>query len=265
MITLLRRLRRSLIESGSARKYLLYAIGEILLVMIGILLALQVNNWNEDRAMGNKVKTQLQNLSLALKEDIRMLNFHKDANERRFYSWQHILQFSGKDTVLLSSLPGNNDKRGTWKGPKPLRKNGDFINVGIQDLSWAFAPPPLNASAINEMKSTGLFSEISDEKLKGEINRFYFILELTLGEINSKMSYELAQELSRHLRNQYGISTFDTSDTDSVLLAIGNDKSAHVMLRDLINSAHNQYQGLVLLVKRAEELLVRIESEISNN
>lgn len=38
-----------MIESRSARKYLLYAIGEILLVMIGILLALQVNNWNQKR------------------------------------------------------------------------------------------------------------------------------------------------------------------------------------------------------------------------
>lgn len=49
MLTFLRNIRRSFIESGSARKYLLYAIGEVLLVMIGILLALQINNWNEWR------------------------------------------------------------------------------------------------------------------------------------------------------------------------------------------------------------------------
>ncbi len=49
MLSFLRKIRKSLIESGLARKYLLYAIGEILLVMIGILLALQVNNWNEER------------------------------------------------------------------------------------------------------------------------------------------------------------------------------------------------------------------------
>ena len=34
---------------GAARKYILYATGEVLLVMIGILLALQVNNWNDER------------------------------------------------------------------------------------------------------------------------------------------------------------------------------------------------------------------------
>lgn len=49
MLTFLRKIRKSLIESGSTRKYMLYAIGEIALVVIGILIALQINNWNEDR------------------------------------------------------------------------------------------------------------------------------------------------------------------------------------------------------------------------
>lgn len=49
MLALLRNIRRSLLSSGSTRKYLLYAIGEIALVVIGILIALQINNWNEER------------------------------------------------------------------------------------------------------------------------------------------------------------------------------------------------------------------------
>ena len=40
MLTFLRKIRRTLIESGSARKYLLYATGEIILVVIGIPIAL---------------------------------------------------------------------------------------------------------------------------------------------------------------------------------------------------------------------------------
>ena len=49
MLTFLRKIRRSLIESGTTRKYLLYAMGEIALVVIGILIALQINKWNEQR------------------------------------------------------------------------------------------------------------------------------------------------------------------------------------------------------------------------
>ena len=49
MIQFFRRIRQKLITEGRMSKYLIYALGEIALVMIGILLALQVNNWNEKK------------------------------------------------------------------------------------------------------------------------------------------------------------------------------------------------------------------------
>jgi hypothetical protein len=49
MINLFRKVRQKLINENSLSRYVLYATGEILLVVIGILIALQVNNWNEDR------------------------------------------------------------------------------------------------------------------------------------------------------------------------------------------------------------------------
>ena len=59
MLGFLRRLRRSLIEEGRLRKYLVYAVGEVFLVMIGILLALQVNNWNQQLSIYQKQKDYL--------------------------------------------------------------------------------------------------------------------------------------------------------------------------------------------------------------
>tara|TARA_B100000497_G_C7695677_1_gene424750 strand:- start:231 stop:434 length:204 start_codon:yes stop_codon:yes gene_type:complete len=62
MLTFLRKIRKSLIESGSSRKYLLYAVGEIALVVIGILIALQINNWNEfrkDRKVENDILREI--------------------------------------------------------------------------------------------------------------------------------------------------------------------------------------------------------------
>ena len=62
MLTFLRKVRRSLIESGSTQKYILYAIGEIALVVIGILIALQINNWNEwkkDRILEGEILNDL--------------------------------------------------------------------------------------------------------------------------------------------------------------------------------------------------------------
>ena len=65
MISFFRQLRHRLLTQNRFSRYLLYAIGEILLVMIGILLALQVNNWNEERIERKKERFYLN----ALKEE----------------------------------------------------------------------------------------------------------------------------------------------------------------------------------------------------
>ena len=49
MIKFFRRFRRQFLSQNKLSKYMLYAVGEIVLVVIGILIALQLNNWNEER------------------------------------------------------------------------------------------------------------------------------------------------------------------------------------------------------------------------
>lgn len=64
MIKFFRKIRYNLLSENKTGKYLRYALGEILLVMIGILLALQVNNWNEnrkDRKLEKELLSTLQN------------------------------------------------------------------------------------------------------------------------------------------------------------------------------------------------------------
>ena len=51
MIKFFRHIRKNLIERGKTGKYFKYAIGEIILVVIGILIALQINNWNEEKKL----------------------------------------------------------------------------------------------------------------------------------------------------------------------------------------------------------------------
>lgn len=53
MIRLFRNIRRSLLVNIKATKYVLYTLGEILFVVIGILIALQVNDWNLNSTPGN--------------------------------------------------------------------------------------------------------------------------------------------------------------------------------------------------------------------
>lgn len=88
MLRFFRRIRKGLLESGASRKYILYAMGEVLLVMVGILLALQVNNWNEwkkDRAREKEILNELlltveQNL-MAMEEDVqRRMNWNRSSD-----------------------------------------------------------------------------------------------------------------------------------------------------------------------------------------
>jgi hypothetical protein len=72
MLHFFRRIRQKLLANNQMKKYMLYAIGEIALVMIGILLALQINNWNEERT--NRIEES--EVLTDLKEDM-LLNIKK--------------------------------------------------------------------------------------------------------------------------------------------------------------------------------------------
>ena len=70
MIKFFRKIRQNLLSEGKTVKYLKYAVGEIVLVMIGILLALQVNNWNENRKLDNRRQEYYSQLLDDLNSDI---------------------------------------------------------------------------------------------------------------------------------------------------------------------------------------------------
>ena len=57
----------------------MYAVGEIFLVMIGILLALQVNNWNQNRIRANEALEILQTLKVGLETDLADLNYNENS------------------------------------------------------------------------------------------------------------------------------------------------------------------------------------------
>lgn len=73
MIKFFRRIRKNLLSEGKTGKYLKYAIGEIILVVIGILIALQINNWNQERIEHKEAKVLLSNLSSDIEENIKNL------------------------------------------------------------------------------------------------------------------------------------------------------------------------------------------------
>lgn len=85
MIKFFRKIRQKLVSENKFSKYLLYAIGEIILVVIGILIALQINNWNEQRKLKQEQKVVLAALlgdfktnKILIQEGTKRHKYHKD-------------------------------------------------------------------------------------------------------------------------------------------------------------------------------------------
>ena len=74
MIKFFRNIRQNMIKQNKVSNYLLYAIGEIVLVVIGILIALQVNNWNETRKLNATEKEFFQGVRSDLLQDKAYMN-----------------------------------------------------------------------------------------------------------------------------------------------------------------------------------------------
>ena len=92
MITILRKIRKQLISKNKFSSYLLYAIGEILLVVVGILIALQINNWNEERKDRHTEHQLLQAIQSNLEEDAENLKISKARYELTLKNIERFFQ-----------------------------------------------------------------------------------------------------------------------------------------------------------------------------
>ena len=85
MIKFFRRIRQTLLSENRIGKYMVYAIGEILLVVIGILIALQINNWNENRHLLRKEINMLKAFDLQFHSDLAVfeesLAFYRESEQ----------------------------------------------------------------------------------------------------------------------------------------------------------------------------------------
>ena len=80
MLRFFRQIRKKLMEQNKTRTYIFYAIGEIALVMIGILLALQVNNWNESRKILQEEQYLLKELNKEFSINLSLIERDIDGN-----------------------------------------------------------------------------------------------------------------------------------------------------------------------------------------
>jgi hypothetical protein len=102
MIAFFRKIRRSLIESSATRKYLIYAGGEIILVVMGILIALQINNWNEDRKILAVERAYLLSLKEEFTANLAKLENTIDRNTSNADKALELTKYTGPGELVLS-------------------------------------------------------------------------------------------------------------------------------------------------------------------
>ena len=122
MIKFFRKIRQNLLRDNKFSKYLLYAIGEIVLVVIGILIALQINNWNQQRISTEYEKKLLTELRNTITADYNLLQMAIDGNKRSSRSCEIILSHFDKNLPYHDSLALHFENANVW-WTMVIRKN----------------------------------------------------------------------------------------------------------------------------------------------
>ena len=103
MIKFFRTIRYNLMETGKTGKYFKYAIGEIVLVVIGILIALQINNWNTNRANEKQAYNQLREVQKEILYNIEEF----DRTSTFYYEKLRWLRLVFSDSLTLEDYQKN--------------------------------------------------------------------------------------------------------------------------------------------------------------
>jgi len=207
MIRFFRKIRFNLLEQNKTGKYLKYAIGEIVLVVIGILIAISINNWNEARKTRDKEVTYLNNIKSDLQISILEINeFISERKSQINFANTIMEHFNGKPVADWNIFNKSILEVYTWQRFF-LRDNTfqELINSG----NYAIIS---NDSIKNEL----LNLELLYKKLKDNENHFRYDAEVTLYEpgfethdINS-MSKNYAFQVSNGIIGELGNITKET-------------------------------------------------------
>ncbi|MGZ0016360.1 DUF6090 family protein [Yeosuana sp. AK3] len=158
MIKFFRKIRRKLLSEGKTTNYLKYAIGEIVLVVIGILIALQINNWNENR----KEKIQERKVLVELKKSLE-----NNCNEMIQDSLRRV-NWNKSSDIIINTLQQNNNYN-------------DSLNLHFHNARLPGTNLSLSTAGYEGLKNIG-YNIISSDTLRNSIVELFEISQKNLLE-----------------------------------------------------------------------------------
>lgn len=153
MIKFFRTIRQKMLNDNKFRKYLIYAIGEIILVVIGILIALQINNANENRKSSNQENLYLERLLSENKEDVITFKTNITELEKGIESIENLSFALNSPNVTDSII---------------VAAANDYFGYGsIYPIFYS------STSTFDDLSSTGNLKDIRNTKLREELVKHY--------------------------------------------------------------------------------------------
>lgn len=239
MIKFFRKIRQRLLTENKFSKYLIYAIGEIILVVIGILIALGINNWNDENNLRRKEINLLIEMKSNLESDLEGLRWDINKNKKLLKANRAVLK-SLNNSTYHDSL----NLYYTW-----IKGNTVFVK---------------NTSAFKNLESFGI-DIIKNDSLRMKITNLYSSRYEYIRYIeqvrDEKFQYEqIIPQISKHLRLSpdkfYEPINFDE-------LSQNNEFKSVIKLNcDIRNYIIIIYEDIEQLIT---ELIDEIELELSNN
>ena len=243
MLKYFRKIRQRLIDESNLKRYLLYAIGEILLVMIGILLALQVNNWNQTNSDKRIANDYVSNLLTELNSDLD----------------------------YFDQLIANNEKQKTYIDEILIALNSEkVINLEEEDLilklSESMNPTDFfpKTATYQDLVSSGKMILIKPLDLRQKVITHYNLMEQKSLHINRELDYSWNHLIP--FLNDNGFFEWRNSPRISLDTSIIS-KTKHFSILDLDKSSRdfeatedNLYFAKLMLTVRNENLEELIQS-----
>ena len=247
MLFLLRNIRRRLLTDNKVTTYLLYAIGEILLVVIGILIAVQIDNWKEDRQTRAAEMVYLENLANDLKTDTSSLS--------------SIISLATNKSLALQRM---NDRAKHKSIENIYQFSSDLLSILWDET---FIP---NTNTYDEMVSSGNLSIINNEELKLNLlnlNQQYNSISYNQTHMRKVYDNMLIQPFSENLawRDYFDMKKFRSSQEltwDSLYLDQNQQEHVSEALSLLENK---QFQNGLLFFEFDNKLMLNLYEEGKQN
>ncbi len=194
MIKFFRQIRQSLIMENKTSKYLKYAIGEIILVVIGILIALQINNWNTDRQLN--------------KQEQVILNLLKSEFTYNKHELNRNIEKAGR-------LKNRADSLLTFFNSDPTQLNQNDLTYKTLGLTAYSTYDPSNG-ALNNLISSGQLNLIKNDSLRLILSKWFGEVQDVKEDESRLMKYgdTFLEPIRLQYLNYKSGSTFDRSPLD---------------------------------------------------